>query len=275
MTDPAVVPRRQGIVRILARQVLYQDLLLLRSPSGPFFTFAIPLMILVSLNLVYGDSQVGTRGGIGFPQFYVPSMVAFAVLNTCYVNMVNGTTIARQAGMLKRVRGTPLPGWAYLGGRVGAAATLAVPSVLVVLVAGTTLFEAQMVWSAIVGFTVTVAVGIGCCCLLGLAVSGFVASTEAALPVAYGTFLPVSFVSDVFFPVDTAPSWLRAVAGVFPIRPFAHALQSALTPGAPGPGLYGRDLAVLGAWTAGALVLIAWRFPWEPARPRAHVRRHH
>jgi hypothetical protein len=56
-------------VRLALRQIGYQDRLLARSPTGPFFTFVIPLMVLVALNLVYGNHTIPTRGGIRFPRF--------------------------------------------------------------------------------------------------------------------------------------------------------------------------------------------------------------
>jgi hypothetical protein len=268
MTAPAHARRpRAGTV---ARQVHYQNLLLLRSPSGPFFTFVIPLMLLVTLDLVYGDQVIPTRGGTPFPQFYLPSMMAFALVNACYINLINGTTIARESGMLKRIRGTPLPGWAYLSGRVGSAAMRGLGSVIGVAALGTTLFDADMVWATLPGTVVAVVAGACCFCVLGLAVTPTVPTADAALPIAYGTFLPVSFISDIFFPSDRSPAWLQTVASALPVRPLARSLEANLAPGATGLGFHWPELASLTAWTLGAAVALR-RFRWEPARP---ARRH-
>jgi ABC-type multidrug transport system permease subunit len=248
------------------RQVHYQNLLLLRSPSGPFFTFVIPLMLLVTLDLVYGDQLIPTRGGTPFPQFYLPSMMAFALVNACYINLINGTSLARDSGMLKRIRGTPLPGWAYLSGRVGSAATLGLASVVGVAVVGTTMFDADMVWATLPGTVLAVVTAACCFCALGLAVTPTVPSADAALPIAYGTFLPLSFISDIFFPSDSSPAWLRLTASVMPLRPLARSLEANLAPGATGWGFHWAELGVLVAWTAGAALALRW-FRWEPSRP--------
>lgn len=259
----AAAGRRPSLARLLAAQLRYQILLLLRTPSGPFFTFAIPLMLLVALNLVYGDQRVMTRD-ISFADFYTPSMVAFAIANACYINVVNGIVIARQSGMLKRVRGTPLPGWVYLGGRVGASGMLAALSALGVVVIGTTIFDGVMATSTAVWAVAVLVLSMACFCAVGLAVTPLVPSAEAALPFAYGSFLPVAFISDVFFPSDTSPAWLRTAASAFPVRPLARSLQNAFV-GGTGFHPPWTEMGVLGAWTISAAVLVAMTFRWEPA----------
>jgi ABC-2 type transport system permease protein len=264
-----------GIVRQAGRQVRYQVRMLRRSPSGAFFTFAIPLMLLITLDLVYGNRLVPTRQGLRFPQFYTPAMMAFAVINACYTNLLTGTTIARENGMLKRVRGTPLPGWVYLFGRIGSAAVVAVLSLVAVLAAGVAFFDVDVVPALALALDVivTVAAGIFCFCTLGLAVSIVVPGPDAALPVAYGTLLPVAFISDVFFPSDTSPAWLRTLADVLPLRPLARSLEAGFDLHHVGPGFRPTDIAVLVAWgVAAGFVVLRW-FRWEPGEGRAHPTR--
>jgi ABC-2 type transport system permease protein len=262
-----------GIVRQAGRQVRYQVRMLRRSPSGAFFTFAIPLMLLITLDLVYGNRLVPTRQGLRFPQFYTPAMMAFAVINACYTNLLTGTTIARENGMLKRVRGTPLPGWVYLFGRIGSAGVVAVLSLVAVLAAGVAFFDVDVVPALALDVIVTVAAGIFCFCTLGLAVSIVVPGPDAALPVAYGTLLPVAFISDVFFPSDTSPAWLRTLADVLPLRPLARSLEAGFDLHHVGPGFRPTDIAVLVAWgVAAGFVVLRW-FRWEPGEGRAHPTR--
>jgi ABC-2 type transport system permease protein len=271
----AVTPtRRVSRLRIVARQVRYQCLLLLRSPSAPFFTFVVPLMLLVTLDLVYGSRSIPTRAGVKFPQFYLPAMTAFAMVNACYINVINGTTLARQTGMLKRIRGTPLPGWVYLSGRVGSACVVGLLSVTGVWVVSATLFDVQIVWGTLPGTLVLVGAGMACCSCIALALTPVVPTPDAALPIAYGTMLPLAFVSDVFFPSDTSPSWLQHLASAFPLRPLARSLADNLTPGASGAGFHWSALGTLAAWTAGAAVLLVF-FRWDPAPMRRHWRRRH
>ena len=258
-------PRRASKLRIVAAQVRYQCLLLLRSPSAPFFTFVVPLMLLVTLDLVYGSRTIPTRVGLRFPQFYLPAMSAFAMVNACYINVINGTTLARQTGMLKRIRGTPLPGWVYLSGRVGSACIVGLLSVGGVWALSALPFGVAVVGSTLPGTLVFVGAGMACFSCIALAITPLVPTPEAALPIAYGTMLPLAFVSDVFFPSDTSPTWLQHLASAFPLRPLARSLEANLAPRATGLGFHWFELGTLAAWTAGAALLLVF-FRWDPAR---------
>lgn len=83
-----------------------------------------------------------------------------------------------------------------------------------------------------------------CFFLLGVAVTMAVPKTDAALPVAYGTMLPLAFISDVFFPSVHAPHWLYDLASAFPVAPVARAMEASFNPAThawpmPATGLLG------------------------------------
>jgi ABC-type multidrug transport system permease subunit len=198
-------------------------------------------------------------------------MMTFATVNACYINIINGTTLARDVGMLKRVRGTPMPGWAYLAGRTVSAALVGWLSVLVVALVSMTAFGTDMPLRTLPGSIISIAVGMACFSTIGLAITPLVPTAEAALPIAYGTFLPLSFISDVFFPSDTSPSWLQHLAGAFPLRPLSRALAANAEPHAQGLGFHWGGLGTMSAWTAAAVLMLHF-FQWEPARPPRRTR---
>jgi ABC-2 type transport system permease protein len=120
---------------------------------------------------------------------------------------------------------------------------------------------------------VTLLLGAACFCALGLAVAALIPNGEAAPVVANFTFLPVAFISDLFFPTDNAPAWVAVVAGVFPVKHFALALEATFNPFVPGSGFRWGHLAVVAVWGAAAAVVAVRRFRWEPrtsgaTRPR-------
>ena len=250
--------------RLALRQIGYQNRLVVRSPTGPFFTLVIPLMVLVALNLVYGNRPITTRGGVEFSHFYTPAMAAFAITNACYVNVLTGVTLSRDEGMLKRFRGSPLPPWAYFFGRAVSAGLVALLSVTAVFVVGVSMYSVPFPWHEIGALVLATTVGIVCFTMLGLAVSVFVPTAAAALPVAYGTLLPLCFISDVFFPMDTSPYWLRMLASALPLRPLARLLEAPFLPGYG--GIQWGEVGVVTAWAAFGAVIVATRFRWEAGR---------
>ncbi|MGZ6588152.1 MAG: ABC transporter permease [Solirubrobacteraceae bacterium] len=260
--------RRPSPGRLIAAQVGYQLRVLARSPIGSFATLVIPLMVMLAVNLLYEGTRLGSRGGIRYAQFFTPAMVAFAVLNACYMSVISSTTLARDEGILKRIRSTPLPPWIYMAGRLGSAALVALISAVVVVAVGAALYGFEVVWSAVPAALVTLAVAMFCFYALGLAVTVLVPNADSALPVAWGTILPLCFISDVFMPIDRAPQWLRAVASYFPLRPFADDLESAFNPVTGSSAVHWEHLAVLAAWGVGAAAFALVAFRWEPTVPR-------
>lgn len=255
---------RAGAV-LVPGQVRYQLLLLARSPLGTFISLVIPLMLLVALDLVTPEMTLQSLGGVRVVQFLTPAMASFAVLNAGFVDVLVGTTVAREQGVLTRFESTPLPTWAYFAGRLVAAALVAALAVAVVVGVGVLFLHAHLAARALGGFVGVTALGLVVAFSLGVATSSVVHSTEAALPVAYGILLPVAFISEVFFPSPTETAWLRAVAAALPVAPFAHGMEAAFA--VPPRSLTEGQLGVLLAWAAGALVLALVTFRHQPGSP--------
>ena len=103
-------------LRLLVRQVGYENRAFWRNPESAFFTFAFPLLFMVIINLVFA-SDAGSDGR-SIIDFYTPAIITFAIVNAGFTTLAMTVTIARDEGLLKRVHGTPLPTATYLGARV-------------------------------------------------------------------------------------------------------------------------------------------------------------
>ena len=270
-----VRPRRPPALRLLRAQVLYQLRLLVRSPIASFATLVIPLMVLLAVNLLFSGTRLSTRGGIPYAQFFTPAMVAFAVVNACYMSAISSTTVAREAGILKRLRSTPLPPWLYMTGRIVSAGLVAFVSAIVVVAVGAWVYDFEIVWSAIPAALLTLMAAMFCFCSLGLAMTVLVPTADSALPIAWGTILPLCFISDVFQPIDNAPHWLRDTASFFPLRPFADDLEAAFNPVTGSTAVHWGHLELLAIWGVAAAAFALLLFRWEPDGRHRHERRMH
>jgi ABC-2 type transport system permease protein len=256
--------RRPSMMGLLGRQVDYQLKLLVRSPMAAFATIVIPLMVLLAVNLLYSGTYLSSRGGIAYAQFFTPAMVAFAVVNACYMSVISSTTLARDQGILKRIRSTPLPPWVYMAGRIISSGLVATVGAVVVIAVGAGVYHFEVIWSGVPAAVLTLAVAMFCFCSLGLAVTVLVPSAESAVPIAWGTMLLLCFVSDVFQPIDNAPHWLRAIASAFPLRPFADDLESAFNPVTGSGTIHPAHLEVMVVWGVAAAAFALLAFRWEP-----------
>ncbi|GAB3888500.1 hypothetical protein GCM10029964_056250 [Kibdelosporangium lantanae] len=107
----------KSTVLLALGQVRYQLLLLVRNPMGFFFAIVMPLLLLVCLDLLTPETAATMPPGLHYAQFLAPAVAAFGLLNACYVNTITGVVLAREEGMLKRLRGTPCrPGPTWPGG---------------------------------------------------------------------------------------------------------------------------------------------------------------
>jgi ABC-2 type transport system permease protein len=257
---------RSHMAHVVIGQIRYANRQFWRSPLTAFFTLVLPLLFLVLVGLAAGNATL--PGGVRVAQFYTPGLLAFAIATATFTTPAIAVSLARDAGVLKRLRATPLPAWAYLAGRMGSALFTALLSAAVMLVVAVVGFDVQLYWSTAPGAVLTLVVGIVTFGALAFALVALVDSTTQVQAIANGAVIALAFVSDVFIVSDTMPAWLQTFGGLFPLKHFAAALQDAFIPFASDASLW-EHIAVMAAWaTAGAVVAVL-RFSWTPARPAA------
>lgn len=239
-------------VALTLRQFSYENKAFWRNPAAAFFTFVFPLMFLVIFNGLFDANQ-----------FYVPAIGAFSVITACFTNVAMGVTMARDQGVLKRVRGTPLPALSYLVGRVLHAIFIALILVAIITLAGA-LFYGVDPPSNPTRFIATLAVGAATFSALALAFTSIIPNEEAAPAFVNAAILPLSFVSDIFIPSEEAPEWMQTLAGIFPIKHFAQAMLASFDPSFR--EWSNNDLVVLAIWGIAGLILALRFFSWEPRR---------
>ena len=238
--------------------------LTLRNPRAVTFTFAFPLVLVVLFNALNGDTRVTSAGArVNFSQFYTPAIGVFSLVAACYTTLILGVSTARDSGLLKRVRGTPLPLWIYLSAWMTGAALIGLLGVVAMFAVSVPAFGVHLYARSLPAAVVTLVLGAACLTALGVAVASLVKSAEQAMPVAQLTFLPISFISGIWFPLDNAPSWLVHVAHFFPLSHIAHAFERCFVPGS-GSAWSGDDLLSIAIWTAVGIFVAVRRFRWEP-----------
>jgi ABC-2 type transport system permease protein len=243
--------------QLIARQVRYENTAFWRNPAAAFFTFAFPLIFMALLNLIF----TSTEGAGSAAAFYTPAIICFAIVNACYTSIAMTVSLARDEGILKRVRGTPLPGWAYLVARILQSVLVALLLVAIVALVGAVFFDVPLPIGQLPLLLVVLAVSGASFCALGLAMAGIIPNAAAAPAIVNATVLPLYFISDVFVEMDDT-SILARIGDLFPIRHLANALQSVWNPAvAPFDPL---DLVWVAAWGILGLVVAMRTFTWEP-----------
>jgi ABC-2 type transport system permease protein len=235
---------------LAARQLRYEQRSFWRNRSRAFFAFLLPLMFLVIFASMNHGARLASRGGIAADAFVIPGLLAYGVIMATFANLASELAAAREDGLLKRMHGTPLPGWAFVAGRVGSAVVTAAA------LTGLTLLVARLAYgvptrlATAPGLLAALVVGTACFSALGIGVNRLIPNADAAPAIANALILPLTFVSGVWGELGGLPAWMHQAARAFPVQHLAHALQVAFDPRTHGPGLAGGDLAVLALWGA-------------------------
>jgi ABC-2 type transport system permease protein len=254
-----------GVILAL-RQFAYENRAFWRNPAAAFFTFMLPLFFLVLFNSIF-DDEISVEGGrVDISYFFVPAIAALGVISACYTNLGMMVTISRDLGVLKRIRGTPLPAWAYILARILQAMSVAALLVVIVAAVGQVAYGVDIPTNTMPAFVVTVALGAGAFCALGLALTCVIPNADAAPAVVNATILPLLFISNVFIHLEDPPGWLDVAGDLFPVKPFALALEHAYNPYVSGPGFEWGHLAALAAWGVFGAVVALRFFSWEPRK---------
>jgi ABC-2 type transport system permease protein len=254
-------------VGLSVHQLKYEQKMYWRNPASAFFTFAFPVVFLVIFASLNTGTTIDFLGGLEYNQYYVPGIICFGIISATYTNLAMTVTIRRDTGLLKRLRGTPLPSVSMFGGLLMNAIVISIILTAIVTTVGILFYGVTFPghWLALI---VSLAVGAACFCALGIAVSCFIPNADAAPAIVNGILFPILFLSGVFFPVRSN-SVLTRLANFFPIRHFTNAVFAAFDPRLPHGithGWTGHDLLVMAAWGLAGVLVALRRFRWEPSR---------
>jgi ABC-2 type transport system permease protein len=247
---------------LVGHQFRYDQKAFWRNPASVFFTVMFPVILFLILALVFSGEEVDVRGGIDATTYYVPAIMSLAIISATMQTLAMTLVIAREDGRLKRGRGTPMPPWVFIAGRVGNSIVVAL-MMLILLAAIGALFGADVPWGRLPAILLTLVIGAASFCCLGIALTAAIPSQDAAAAIVNAMLLPLYFLSGVFIPEDQLPSGVISFADLFPVRHFFDAFFDAYVP-AGGSAVSWDNLAIVALWGVAGLLLAIRFFRWTP-----------
>src|SRR4029077_12546434 len=239
------------------RQYRLERKMFWRNPSAAFFNFVLPLSFLIAGGAILHGNQ-------GELNKLVPAIAGMSVMSTTFTALAYNIVFLRERGVLKRIRGTPLPTGSYLGGVACNAVTNTALQIAIVVVAGKLVFGIG--WPKARGaLIVFVVAGVVCMAALGVAFAHAIPNFESTAAYVNAVFLPVVFVSFYAFDSSSAPGFVRTIADALPLKPLIDGLSAAMV-GGKGLGGHLDELAVIALWGAFGLYFAVRGFSWEQKR---------
>jgi ABC-2 type transport system permease protein len=228
-----------------------------RNPSAAFFNFLLPLLFLAGAGAILsGDQHQLNR--------LVPAIAGMSVMSTTFTALAYNVVFLRERGVLKRIRGTPLPTASYFAGVAANAVTNTALQIAIVVLAGRVFFGIG--WPQQPGtLIVFVLVGVVSLAALGVAFAHVIPNFESTAAYVNAVFLPVVFISFFVFDSHSAPGFLRTIAGALPLKPLIDGLSGAMVAGSSLAGNLDA-LAVIALWGVFGLYFAVRGFSWEQSR---------
>ncbi len=247
----------------LFRHELKGELLLYtRSRELAFFTFLLPIVFFVLLGSTYGNDHIESEGNVRGSNFLEAGMIGYGAISIAFAGLAIVLVIRRENGILKRLRATPLPAWAYVSAVLCAFLVAFAVEVAALLVLGRVLFSIGLP-DHVLSLVLALLLGAISFCGLGIGITALIKSAEGASAVVNAIYLPMAFIAGAFFSPHSFPAVLRWIADVLPLTYFLKIVRGIM--------LHGQEIwsqpgsvAVVAAWGALGVVLAVRAFRWEP-----------
>jgi ABC-type multidrug transport system permease subunit len=202
----------------------------------------------------------GSAHASNYAAFLLPGLLGLNLLSMGLfsVGMVNVSY--REKGKFRRLGVTPLPKWIFLMGQILHRLTVTFLQAALMLLLGRFAFGIANQGSYLL-LAAVMALGTGCFMAMGFALAGFAQTSEGYAALSNVFFFPMTFLSGVYFTLDSAPRWMQQAVIVLPLAPFLKALRAVFNDGAGLAG-HGAGMAIVAAWTAGCFMVALKRFKW-------------
>jgi ABC-2 type transport system permease protein len=246
-------------VRLFLHEVRVQQLLFWRNREAAFFSFLFPIILLVLLGSVYGDEPIE---GITAATYLLVGLLGYGVAATAFASLAITLVVRREAGLLKRVRGTPLSPATYLAAVIASIVIVIALQVVAQLLIGRYILDAD--WPSAPGsFAFAILFGAAAFAALGVAITVVVRSAEGSSAVVNAIYLPMAFISGAFFSTREMPTLLEAISELLPLTYFLRLIRATFI-GGEGLTESAGPLLAVGLWGLAGLAIAVRRFKWEP-----------
>ncbi|HEY7632311.1 MAG TPA: ABC transporter permease [Thermoleophilaceae bacterium] len=236
------------------RQFRFERKLFWRNPSAAFFNFTLPFLFLIMIASVFGADRKELN-------ILIPGIAGMSVLGTTFTALTYTFVFNREQGILKRIRGTPMPPLAFFGGVIASAVANAIVQVGLIIVIGHVFYDVSWPQSYL-ELIVFVALGVVAFGSLGIAFAAVIPNFDSAAAYVNAVFLPVIFISGVFYSTKHLPALFKGIAEALPLKHVIDGLSGAIV---TGHGLSDNltALAVVAGWAALGLFLTVRYFRWD------------
>lgn len=198
-------------------KIVYRDV------GGLFWTIALPVVIYVVLSLLPINRYLPIS--FNYSDFVLPGIIAYVIMQGGIYGLGYWMVDMRAQGVIKRFLATPLKQWELAFAVVASRLVVMVVQVVLLTLIGILIFHAPYKWN-IVSTLVFTFLGGGIFLMLGLLISTMAGSYQSAAPITAGLGLPMTFLGNMFFPINVLPNSIQIIAKILPVTYLAQGLRT-------------------------------------------------
>jgi ABC-2 type transport system permease protein len=245
-------------MKLLWHQLKTEQLVFWRSREAAFFIFIFPLLLFLLLGAVYH----GLYQRVPIKWAVLAGLITYGCANTAFAGLAIQLVIRREAGILKRIRSTPLPAATYVAALLLSTLVVFVLQTIALFLLGRALYGTPLP-REFGSLAVALVLGAVVFAALGTATASVIRSAEGSSAVVNFILLPMAFLSGAFGPTTGYPAVLRAIGAVLPLTYLVKLVDAVYLHG-QGFWTQPEAIAILAAWGVAGVVFTALKFQWEP-----------
>ena len=241
-----------GTFGMTVRYALISTRTVYRNTGFLVLTVALPLLLFLLYANIYQGQDADD--GLTVVAYLMVSMASFGCIGAA-INTGARVAVERQVGWNRQLRLTALPARSYLIAKATVSMLVTLPALILVFIAGATIGGVSLGVQQWLATGLAVWLGLIPFAVLGLVI-GFAGTVDTVQPISMITYLGLSILGGLWFPVDLFPEFLQAIAKVTPSYWLAELGRSVLA----GDGVPMTAVLVLAGWTIalGALGAFAY-----------------
>ena len=229
--------------------------ILYRNRAGAFWMIALPIIIYIGVSFLPVNRFIEVS--VAYPVYLLPGLVAMVIMQSGIYSLAYWVVELRARGVITRFLVTPINPIELVLSLLSSRVIVNLVQALVLTTMGIIFFGAVFaghLWLTILA----IVLGGFLFLLVGLFISTFGESYESIAPITAGIGLPLTFLSNIFYPLETLPEILQKIAQVLPITHFATVLRKLYLESSVGIEVY-QNLGILLLWLMAMLLLVIWR----------------
>jgi len=196
-----------------------------------------------------------------FIEFFIPGIIAMAVMTASLFGTVNLNTELRQKGVIRKLSTTPITRTDWILANILYQFILAVISTIAMLLASYAVFHVSLQINA--WLPVFIVLDVFAFVGIGMILTRFVREAQSAAAAANAIMFPMMFLSGSFFPIEMMPGFLQTLARILPLYYVNEGLRASMVFADTMTAL--RHSAIIGVFAALVFIMGIFATTWEEA----------